>query len=327
MDFPWGATGFGVYGVASAYGMFFRPSYDGLYAIDWETGELVWKCPRYTRASFESPYTDVIGGAEVNPGMTNVRIADGKVYIYDGEHSPDQPRDRGWGLWCINATNGEIIWDIAMFGSTMFGHYPSTGPIVDGYMLFPSTLGIQFVFGKGKSATTVTAAPKTIANGDSVVIEGTVLDQSPAQPGTPCVAQESMRTQMEYLHLQFPIGGIWNNETITGVPVSLDALDPNGNYIHIGDVVTDGYSGTFGYMWTPEIEGQYAVTATFNGDESYGSSFAQTYVGVGEATEPYPTPIEPQAPVDNTSLLYGILAAVIVAIVAAIAALFFTLKK
>ena len=85
---------------------------------------------------------------------------------------------------------------------------------------------------------------------------------------------------MEYLHLQQPIGGIWGNETITGVPVSLDALDPNNNYVHIGDATTEGYSGTFGFAWEPEVPGQYKVTATFMGDDSYGSSFATTYVNV-----------------------------------------------
>ncbi len=314
MDYPWGSTGFGVYGVASAYGLFFRPSYDGLYAIDWETGELAWKSSRYTRAAFESPYTDVIGGSEVNPGMTNVRIADGKVYIYDGEHSPDQPRDRGWSLWCFNATTGEYLWDIAIFGSTAFGQEPSTGPIVDGYMLFPSTLGIQYVFGKGKSATTVSAPLTAITQGESVILTGTVLDLSPAQPGTPCVSQGSMRTQMEYLHFQFPIGGIWNNETITGVSVSLDVCDPNGNYQHIDDVVTEGYSGTFGYTWTPDLVGQYTVTATFCGDDSYGSSSATTYVSVVEAPAATPTPEPPQAPPDSIPYIIGIGIAILIAI-------------
>ena len=132
---------------------------------------------------------------------------------------------------------------------------------------------------------------------------------------------------MEYLHKQLPITGIWGNETLTGVPVSLDTLDPNGNYVHIGDVTTDGYTGTFGFTWEPEVPGQYTVTATFMGDDSYGSSFATTYVGVGPAPEPYPEPVEPEPPVDNSMLLYGILAAVIVAIVLAAVAVFLGLRK
>ena len=40
----------------------------------------------------------------------------------------------------------------------------------------------------------------------------------------------------------------------TGVPVSIDAVDPNGNYIHLGDAVSDA-SGRFHYEYTPTTEG------------------------------------------------------------------------
>jgi outer membrane protein assembly factor BamB len=328
MDEPWGSSGFGVYGIASAYGMIFRMSYAGLYAFDWDTGKIVWVFRPWTRAEFESPYTSTVGGPEVYPGQTNVRIADGKVYIYTGEHSPQWPKIRGQSLYCLNVTTGEEIWKMAISNTVSFGAEPGTGPIADGYLIFPSSIGTTFVFGKGKSATTVTAPDTAVPLGTAVVIKGTVLDQSPAQPGTPCVSKESMGTYMEYLHLQYPIGGIWQNETITGVPVSLDAVDPNGNTVHIADVVTDGYSGNFGYTWTPEIKGQYAVTATFAGDESYGSSFAQTYVSVGPAQEPYPTPIQPEAPADNTPLFNAIIAAAIAIIIAvAIATVLILIKR
>jgi len=136
----------------------------------------------------------------------------------------------------------------------------------------------MYVFGKGKSATTIQTPLTTIPLGQSIVIQGTVLDQSPAQPNTPCVSKESMTGWLEYLHMQKTCPA-----NVKGVPISLDAYDPNGNYIHIGDVTSDGYSGTFGYTWEPEISGQYIVTATFMGDDSYGSSYATAYVSVSEA--------------------------------------------
>ena len=94
--------------------------------------------------------------------------------------------------------------------------------------------------------------------------------------------------------------GIYHNLTITGVPISLDAVDPNGNSVHIGDVTTDGYSGTFGFVWQPEIAGKYQITATFKGDDSYGSSFATTYASI---TEPEQTaaPTATSNPVDVTA--------------------------
>ena len=115
-------------------------------------------------------------------------------------------------------------------------------------------------------------------------MQGTVLDQSPAQPDTPCVSRESMAELAQYLHMQKTCPA-----DIKGVPVSLDAYDPNGNYIHIGDVTSDGYSGSFGYTWEPEIAGKYTVTATFMGDDSYGSSYATSYLTVSEASAT-PTP-------------------------------------
>ncbi|MEM2098375.1 MAG: hypothetical protein QXU99_01325, partial [Candidatus Bathyarchaeia archaeon] len=138
---------------------------------------------------------------------------------------------------------------------------------------------------------------------------GSVLDLSPAQRGTPCVAKESMTGWMEYLHMQHAIPA-----EVKGVPVSLDAVDPNGNFVHIGDVVTDGMSGTFGFTWKPEIPGQYKVTATFMGDDSYGSSYATTYVSVTEAPPATATPEPPQAPPDYTLTIIGSALMVIIAV-------------
>jgi len=70
---------------------------------------------------------------------------------------------------------------------------------------------------------------------------------------------------------------------------SIDTTDSNGNPVHIADVTSD-MSGTFGYMWTPSSTGLYKVTATFVGDESYGSSWAQTYIGVSSAASQTPAP-------------------------------------
>ena len=313
MDYPWSQPAFGAYSIQSAYGMIFREAYDGVYAFNWTDGSIVWHYEALAGATYESPYIDK-DGRTVYSFNTGATIADGKMWTYNTEHTESWPLTRGWGIHCINITDGTRVWSIS--------NPMSTGAVADGYLAaVDSRDGYQYIFGKGKSATTVTAGPKAISLGESIVLEGSVLDQSPAQPGTPCVSKDSMSTQMEYLHLQQPIAGIWNNITMTGVPVSLDIVDPNDNPIHIDTVTTDAYSGTFGYTWTPEITGQYKVTATFMGDDSYGSSFATTYVTVGEAeVAPTPVPVEP-AP-DYTALLYGILVAVIIAIIIGLLLLF-----
>jgi hypothetical protein len=178
----------------------------------------------------------------------------------------------------------------------------------------------MYVFGKGQSATTL-SAPQTAATvGQSIVLTGTVLDQSPAQPGTACVSKDSMTTWMQYLHMQQPLTGLWGNETITGVPVSLDAVDPNGNFVHIATVTSDGTTGAFGYTWKPEIAGDYKVTATFAGDDSYSSSWATTYASaVSPTATTQPSATTSTANYATTTDLMTYMAIGIVAIIIAIA--------
>lgn len=276
---PWGD--FWSYSSESAYGMIFSGTYESLYAFNWTNGKIVWKF-KAPANPYETPYTDETGQT-VYSWHSSLYVADGKIITYNCEHTPGQPITRGWKWFAVNATTGEEIWSLPGTGvnSRVF-----QGAMADGYLAIDDHYsGTMFVIGKGKSATTITAPDAAIQKGNSIVIKGTVLDMSPGQPCTPCVSKESMSTCMAYLHKQWPIDGFWHNETIYGIPVLIDAIDPNGNSIHIGDVITDGYSGTFGFTWQPETTGQYTVTATFMGDDSYGSSFATTYVSVSDAPE------------------------------------------
>jgi hypothetical protein len=292
MTYPWGAPSFGAYALQSAYGLLYRQSYDGIYAFNWTNGKIVWRYTSPAFAAFESPYLDSENGTAVYPFNTGATIADGKMFTYNTEHTASWPRTRGWSLHCINATTGEGIWQ-------MSGEM-SPGAISDGYLTAANSWdGYMYVFGKGKTQTTLETPLIAASKGQSIVLQGTILDMSPAQPGTPCVAKESMTTQMEYLHEQQPIAGLWNNETIKGVPVSLDTIDPNGNSIHIATVNSEGYSGTYAYTWTPEIPGQYQITATFIGDESYGSSFATAYTSVTDNTQTIATPSNTETVVSN----------------------------
>jgi hypothetical protein len=159
------------------------------------------------------------------------------------------------------------------------------GAISDGYLAAGNSYdGYMYVFGKGLSTTTVSAPQTEIVSGHNAIISGTVLDQSPAQPGTPCVSAQSMGPYMDYLHMQSQMPS-----TVTGVPISIDAVDPNGNFVHIATITSDGTSGTFSYTWTPTNTGDYKIMATFAGDDSYGSSFATSYANVVNA----PTTVAP----------------------------------
>ena len=170
--------------------------------------------------------------------------------------------------------------------------------------------GYMYVFGKGKSQQ-LWLHRKVLNSGQSVMLTGTIMDLSPGQPPTPCVSEESMTQWMESLHMQHAIPS-----DVVGVTVSLDAVDPNGNAIHIGEVVSD-MSGSFKKLWTPDIVGEYTVTATFMGSNAYGSSWAETAIGVVE-TSPSPTPSTVAASEAPIELYFAIsTAAIIIAIAVA----------
>jgi hypothetical protein len=318
MLYPWGSTAFGAYAVQSAYGMIFRQSYDAVYAFNWTDGSIVWRYEAPAFSMYETPYTGE-NGTTVYCFNGGGKIADGKMYVANSEHSATYPLTRGWGLHCINITTGELIWKIQ--------HPMSAGVIADGYMTASdSNEGYMYVFGKGQSATTVTAPDVVMPKGNGVVIKGTVVDLSPAQPGTPCVSKESMTTQMEYLHLQRSIAGPWENETITGVPVALTAIGSDGSVFDLGTATSNGYSGVFSLAWTPPAEGTYEIIASFAGDESYGSSMSTTAVSVGPAPAPIQFP-EQIAPTDYTMTIVYASVAIMFAVFVAVALAILILRK
>jgi hypothetical protein len=287
-SYPWGD--FGPYTTASYGGLLFDFSYAGFYAINWTNGHIAWNyVPQAT--PFETPYYPSMSLFSNSP-----QIADGKLYYANGEHSPTQPLSRGWTLWCFNATTGDVIWSKLDGGSA--------GAVADGYMTFDDRYdGYMYVFGKGQSATTVSAPQTGVTVGTSVVVSGTILDQSPgivpastAPAGSTvqknmrgindvaCVSDDSMSTYMQYIYGQQPIDGMYHNETVTGVPVTIYATSSDGTTTKIGDATSDA-SGTFAITWTPATKGDYVITASFAGSKSYGTSWAETHATVVSAPE------------------------------------------
>ena len=78
----------------------------------------------------------------------------------------------------------------------------------------------------------------------------------------------------------------------TGVPVTLTAIDPNGNTEDIGTVTSDTL-GTYATSWTPPVPGLYTILANFAGTKSYGGSIADTHLVVAAAAAAVPA--SPQA--------------------------------
>jgi len=131
---------------------------------------------------------------------------------------------------------------------------------------------------------------------------------------------------MEYMHLQMPIDGLWHNETITGVPVSLTAIGSDGSFTDLGTVTTDGYYGTYSKTWAPEKEGDYKIIASFAGDDSYGSSGASTSISVGPAPAAIDIPEQTVPPDYTMTIIYGVIA-IIIAVAIAVAIAILVLRK
>ena len=307
--YPWGV--WEAYNVESAYGHIFMTDYAGCSAINWETGKIDWTFVSPTPFAFETPYE--VNGTGIYSFHSAGLVADEKVFVVNTEHSPSQPLTRGWRLFCLNATTGKNIWNISN-GQGAPGSRTFQGSVADGYLAMTNEYdGFLYVYGKGKSATTVTAPETAVPLGTSVLIQGTVLDQSPAQPATPCVSADSMSTQMEYLHNQYPIDGLYHNVTMTGVEATITAIGSDGTVIDLGTVTTNAYYGTFSKSWTPPKEGTYTITASFTSDDSYGSSSAATTLQVGPAPTEITIP-EQTMPPDYTMLIIGGIIAVIIAV-------------
>jgi hypothetical protein len=167
-----------------------------------------------------------------------------------------------------------------------------------------------YINGPGPSQTTVTASPSVATKGNSVMITGTVTDQSPNPDlqGTAAISDADQSRWMDYMVTKTIAEPI----DVKGVDVTLQAVDPNGNVVNIGTVTSD-QTGVFKKLWTPEIPGEYTIMAKFAGSQSYGGSAAETAIGISEAPAPTTTP-QVAAPVDNTYTIIGTGIAILIAI-------------
>jgi hypothetical protein len=316
-----------------AYGKLFSAGFDGIVrAFDITNGNQLWTY-YFGSAGYETPY----GTWPVYNGFT---IADGKIYVANDEHSPDSTLWRGGRLVCLDVDTGTEIWNMS--------GWLRIPAVADGALTAVNAYDNQiYSIGKGPSKTTVEAPMSGVAVGSVVTIRGTVTDQSPGQTalgipaaGTPAIADEYMSEWMGYLYQQKPIP-----MNAMGVQVSLTALDLDGNPTEIGTATSD-VAGNFGIEWVPQDTGTYQIIATFEGTESYGDSFATTYISVGSAeggqasptptptgtagpttsppisptmTSPTPSPVGPGA--DANTIIYIVVAAVVIIVAVAAAAI------
>lgn len=251
-----------------------------------QTGESLWNWTAPSVGIGETPYQNT-------PTYLGALSGNGLIYLYSGEHSVNTPIRRDGMIWCINATTGEQLWQETC--------WPSSSPILaDGDLLVLDNHDNQiYNYGKGPSSITVGAPMSGVIQGQGFMIQGTVLDTSPGTTqssialrfpnGVPAVSDASEDAWMEYVYHQRPIP-----TNATGVPVTIDAIDPNGNFVPLGTTHSDS-SGFYAFAVEPSMlsagPGTYIVVATFHGSNSNypSSSESSFYVNSAPSATSVPT--------------------------------------
>ena len=279
-----------------------------VYAYDIKTGETLW--------TYEATdhYNEILWGN--NWPVRPLFIADGKLYLGHSEHSPVDPKPRGAPFICLDVETGEEVWRIdGAFRVTDWGGRSIIGDsIIATYDSYDQRI---YAIGKGPTATTVTIRSDSVAQGSTVLIQGTVMDVSSGTEdyalrarfpdGVPAVSDESMSEWMKHVYIQFE-----RPMDIEGVEVTLSVVDENGNYREIGKT-TSSSDGFYSFAWTPDITGKYMVYASFAGSEAYWPSHAEAAFVVDEAGQQAKAPEFP-AQVDNTMTIVGVGVAILAAI-------------
>ena len=283
----------------------YSPRYDGrVTAVNTTTGQIAWVSDSVGSTGETVQGTWIFGGSSYAGNGQPGAAADGKIYTSSQTNYRGEPMTRFNSLFCLNATTGEFIWNVT-------GAIAPTA-IANGYLLGNNgDDGTLYCFGKGQTSTTISAPLTELQKDKSFLITGSVLDQSPAQPGTPAVSDDSMTTWMNYI-MQNNASLVNSPPMPKGVQVTLTAIDPNSNMQTIGTVTTDS-AGHYAIAWTPPVTGIYTITATFAGSDSYWRSSEETAIIVVE-------PAQTETPATTTtSLVETYFVTAVIGIIAAIA--------
>jgi len=296
----------------TAYGNIYTQGFGGeMFCFDSKTGTLLWK------------YNNTNSGVDTSWGLIPIfiaAIADGKVYAFNNEHSPNSPLYKGYSIYCLNATTGEEIYKMLSWSGQSGGQGLSTAALADGTLCYYNYYDNQlYAIAKGPSKTTVTASPKVSVLGDKILVEGNVIDISAGTKqneqatrfpaGVPAVSEASMSAWMEYVYMKQE-----KPTNATGVSVIVSVVDPNGNNYNVGTTTSDA-SGAFKLAFDPQVPGEYTVIASFAGSGSYYGSSAETAVYIGEAhATATPTAAPVQSMVDQyfVPAVVGIIVAIVV---------------
>jgi hypothetical protein len=308
-----------------AYGNLYVSGYGGqVLCYSMKNGSLLWT------------FNSINSGIDTPWGLYPIHVggfANGIVYAFSGEHSPNTPFYKGYRMYALNATTGTELFNLPTWSASGLGTSVAPLAIADGYMAFQNGYTEQvYVLGKGPSAMTVTAPDTASPLGTSITIKGSITDISAGTKqaeqvarfpnGVPVASDTSQSDWMSYVYQQQPMP-----TNFVGVPVTISVVDSNGNYREIGKTNSNS-DGFFSLNWKPDITGQYTVYASFTGSESYYPSHAVTAFSVDPlAPTVAPTNIQPQFDSVTQSLQNTIIIAAVAIIIAIAIVGILTLRK
>lgn len=289
-------------GELEANGLFYAAGWDGeIHAYDITNGNQVFDF-HSANAGYNTPYGlyPFYGGITVT--------ADGKLIAQTAQHGNGVlAMYQGQSMYVIDAKSGASLWNM-----TGWWNY---GALADGVWVVQNNYDNQiYGFGKGPTATTVEAPLTAVGTGTSMVIQGTITDQSPGAKGTAAISDQYMSLWMAYQYEQQSLPSTFPCHS-AGVQVTVTATSSSGSTTTIGTAISDS-SGNFAITWTPSATGMYIITASFAGSQSYYGSNAETHVVVGTVSSGV-TPAPGSTP---ATTLYIIAAAIIVIVIVVVAA-------
>ena len=291
-------------------------------------------CFNTTNGALEWTYNNTNSGANTGWGLMPIfinAIADGKVYAFNNEHSPDAPLYKGYSIYCIDAYTGEEIYKMLGWAGQTGGQGTSTSILADGSLLYYNYYDNQiYCIAKGPTKTTVDAPNLAATFGQSIVISGTVTDisagtnqheQTARFPnGVPVASDESMSALMEYIYMDQP-----KPTDFTGVDVKISVIDSNNNIRTIGTATTD-INGFYSLNWIPDITGAYTVIATFEGTQGLYGSNSRAAFAVDDAP-PTPAPYTAEPSITDQYFIPAVIGIVIAIIVVGLATIFILNKR
>ena len=301
----------GIGGCVLAYGKLYSAGYGGIvYCYDLKNGNLLWT---YGNGG-EGNSTSMDYGVRGNYPTSIYAVGNGVVYTITTEHTVQTPIYKGASTRGINATDGTEIYTLDDYCGSFA---TATAAIADGFATVFNGYDNQiYSIGRGPSALTVEAPKTSNELGKSLIIDGSVMDISAGTKqaqqaadfpnGVPVASDACMKDWMGYVYQQKPLPS-----NFSGVQVTIDVLDSNGNYRNIGTVNTDA-TGMYSLSWKPNIVGNYTVIATFHGTNAYWPSYSETTFVVDPAAA---TPAPTTAPVASNTDTYILASAIAIIVV------------